>query len=243
MNIQHNEKLRDRLSAAYVLGTLKGGARRRFEAMLHSSALMQREVAEWQDRLHPLAEFSTAVTPPSRVWQAIDQQLGLRKLSGKTSPWAFWLELRDDLSFWRGLGLVSTTAATILVAVLAIKQPETAAPAAPAASYVAMLSDDKSQTAMVITGDASHHQLVARVLTHQTLAKDKSLELWAVPKSGAPRSLGLVAADGTITLPLPDNATPQSIPLLAVSLEPKGGSPDPNGPTGPIVLKGAWVQI
>jgi anti-sigma-K factor RskA len=240
MNIQHNEKLRDRLSAAYVLGTLKGGARRRFEAMLSHSALMQREVAEWQDRLHPLAEFSAAVKPPPRVWQAIDKQLGLRRLSSKASPWAFWLELRDDLSFWRGLGLVSTTAATILVAVLAIKQPESSAPAA---SYVAMLSDDKSQTAMIITGDASHHQLIARVLSRQALAKDKSLELWAVPKSGAPRSLGLVAADGSITLPLPDNATPQSIPLLAVSLEPKGGSPDPNGPTGPIVLKGAWVQI
>jgi anti-sigma-K factor RskA len=240
MNIQHNEKLRDRLSAAYVLGTLKGGARRRFEAMLSHSALMQREVAQWQDRLHPLAEFSAAVTPPPRVWQAIDQQLGLRKLSGQTSPWAFWLELRDDLSFWRGLGLVSTTAATILVAVLSIKQPQ---PTASTTSYVAMLSDDKSQTAMVVTGDASHHQLIARVLAHQALAKDKSLELWAVPKSGAPRSLGLVAADGIITLPLPDNATPESIPLLAVSLEPKGGSPDPNGPTGPIVLKGAWVQI
>ena len=240
MNIQHNEKLRDRLSAAYVLGTLKGGARRRFESQLKNSALIQREVAEWQDRLHPLAEFSPAINPPARVWQAIEQKLVLRKQSSQTSPWAFWTDLRNDLSFWRGLGLVSTTVATILVAVLTIKQPE---PTAPTASFVAMLTDDKAQTAMVITGDASHHQLIARVLSHQTVAADKSLELWAVPKKGVPRSLGLVAADGTITLPLPDNATPQSIPLLAVTLEPKGGSPDPNGPTGPIVFKGAWVQI
>ena len=240
MNIQHNEKLRDRLSAAYVLGTLKGGARRRFESQLKNSALIQREVAEWQDRLHPLAEFSPAINPPARVWQAIEQKLALRKQSNQTSPWAFWTDLRNDLSFWRGLGMVSTTVATILVAVLTIKQPE---PTAPTASFVAMLTDDKAQTAMVITGDASHHQLIARVLSRQTVAADKSLELWAVPKQGAPRSLGLVAADGTITLPLPDNATPQSIPLLAVTLEPKGGSPDPNGPTGPIVFKGAWVQI
>jgi len=240
MNIQHNEKLRDRLSAAYVLGTLKGGARRRFESQLKNSALIQREVAEWQDRLHPLAEFSPAINPPARVWQAIEQKLVLRKQSSQASPWAFWTGLRNDLSFWRGLGLVSTTVATILVAVLTIKQPE---PTAPTASFVAMLTDDKAQTAMVITGDASHHQLIARVLSRQTVAADKSLELWAVPKQGAPRSLGLVAVDGTITLPLPDNATPQSIPLLAVTLEPKGGSPDPNGPTGPIVFKGAWVQI
>jgi anti-sigma-K factor RskA len=79
MNIEHNERLRDRLSAAYVLGTLKGGARRRFEAMQKESALIQREVAQWQDRLHPLAEFSPAVTPPPHVWQAIERKLYLRR--------------------------------------------------------------------------------------------------------------------------------------------------------------------
>jgi anti-sigma-K factor RskA len=31
--------------------------------------------------------------------------------------------------------------------------------------------------------------------------------------------------------------------MLAVSLEPKGGSPDPNGPTGPILYKGNWVRM
>jgi anti-sigma-K factor RskA len=28
-----------------------------------------------------------------------------------------------------------------------------------------------------------------------------------------------------------------------VSIEPRGGSPDPNGPTGPIVYTGNWVQL
>jgi len=239
MNIQHNEKLRDQLSAAYVLGTLKGGARRRFEAYLKDSALLQREVGEWQDRLNPLAEFAGAVKPPARVWYAIERRIAghAAPLSGK----AFWLSLRNDLAFWRGLGLVSTAVATILVAVLATKAPAPAAPAA--ASYVAMLADDKAQPVIVITGDATRHQLIARVVTHQSIDANKSLELWAVPKQGAPRSLGLVAADGTVTLPLPDNDTPQTIPLLAVTLEPKGGSPNPNGPTGPILFKGAWVQI
>jgi len=239
MNIQHNEKLCDRLSAAYVLGTLKGGARRRFESMLKSSALMQHAVTQWQNRLHPLAEFLPAVDPPLRVWQAIERQVALRQ-PDQASPWAFWLGLRNDLSFWRGLGLLSTTIATILFAILTFKPSE---PMAPNASYVAMLADDKAQTAMVVTGDASRRRLIARVLARQALAADKSLELWAVPKDGPPRSLGLVAADGSISLPLPDNATPQSIPLLAVSLEPKGGSPNPNGPSGPILFKGAWLQI
>lgn len=240
MNIQHNEKLRDQLSAAYVVGTLKGGARRRFEAHLKDSALLQREVGEWQDRLHPMAEFAGSTKPPARVWHAIE-----RRIKSTESRWAFWINLHNDLAFWRGLGLVSTAAACILVAVLATRQPEVApgVSTAGAASYVAMLADDKSQPVIVITGDAAHHQLVARLVSHPAVEAGKSLELWAVPAKGNPRSLGLVSADGSVTLPLPEFATPQSAPLLAVTLEPKGGSPNPNGPTGPILFKGAWVQI
>lgn len=153
---------------------------------------------------------------------------------------SFWLGLREDLSFWRGLGLVSTTLATILFAALLARQTE---PAGPLTSYVATLADDKAQPAFIVTGDARQRQLVVKVLAAQALAKDKSLQLWAVPKDGAPRSLGLIAENGSITLPLPENATPRSIPPLAISLEPKGGSPNPNGPTGPILFKGAWLQI
>jgi len=236
MNIQHNDKLRDQLSAAYALGTLRGPARRRFESYMKDSALIQREVGEWQDRLLPMAEFSGAVNPPGRVWSAIE-----RRIKGTESRWAFWINLHNDLAFWRGLGLVSTTAAAILVAFLATRAPETTPQAA--TSYVAMLADDKSQPVIVITGDASRHQLVARLVAHPSVEAGKSLELWAVPQKGNPRSLGLVSADGSVTLPLPDFATPQTAPVLAVTLEPKGGSPNPNGPTGPVLFKGAWVQI
>lgn len=240
MNIRHNDNLRAKLTAEYVLGTLKHGARRRFEAWLHDDAALRRAVAEWQNRLHPMAEFAPDVQPSAQVWQAIEKKLGLQNADRRPSRFSFWRGLRDDLHFWRGLGMASTALATILVAVLMTKQPE---PAAPVASYVATLSDDKAQPVVVITGDAKRHQLTVKVVTSQTIAADKSLELWAVPKDAAPRSLGLVAADGTITLPLPVDATPASIPLLAISLEPKGGSPNRNAPTGPILYKGAWLQI
>ena len=134
----------------------------------------------------------------------------------------------------------STALAAILVAVLVARQPESPVPVA---SYVAMLADDKSQTIAIVTGDAQRHQMTVKMMASQPLAADKSLELWAVPKEGPPRSLGLVADSGSVTLPMPENAAPDSSPMLAVTLEPKGGSPNPNGPTGPVVFKGAWVQI
>lgn len=239
MNIQHNQALQEKLASEYVLGTLKGGARRRFEKLLRDSAALRRTVSEWQDRLHPMAEFAPVVQPSPLVWKAIAARLDLQQFdaAGKRS---FWQMLGANLSFWRGLGITSTALATILVAVLVTKQVQ---PIAPVTSYVAMLANDKAQPVAIVTGDAKRKQLTVKLVLAQNVAADKSLELWAVPKEGPPRSLGLVADKGTITLPLPENATPQSIPLLAVTLEPKGGSPNPNGPTGPIVFKGAWLQI
>jgi anti-sigma-K factor RskA len=235
MNIRHNDQLREKLAAEYALGTLKGAARRRFEKWMKDDAALRRAVAEWQDRLQPMAEFASPVQPSPQVWRAIEKRLDLR---GKQAAGGWWSGLRDSLGFWRAVGVGSSAIAAILVAVLLTKRPEVVTP-----TYVATLADDKSQTAMVITGDVKHRQLIVKVVAPQAVAADKSLELWAVPKQGSPRALGLVANNGVVTLPLPENATPQSVPLLAVSLEPKGGSPNPNAPTGPILFKGAWVQI
>jgi len=239
MNIQHNEALLEKLAAEYVLGTLKGGARRRFEAMLPQHAVLRRAVSEWQDRLLPLAELGGSTEPAPHVWFAIEKKLGLAHTDSRLRR-NFWLDLREDLSFWRGLGMVSTALAIILLSVLLARQPDSGNASA---SYVAALADEKAQTMMVVTGDAGRHQLVVRVLAPQQLAADQVLELWALPKNGTPRSLGLIAADPTVSLPLPDNATPQTVAALAISLEPRSGSPNPNGPSGPVLFKGAWLQL
>ena len=234
MNIERNPELIDRLAAEYVLGTLRDGARRRFDTLQARHAVIRRAVEQWQGRLCPLAEFAAPVAPRPQVWDNISRQVGLKQSSN-----ASWLQrLRDNLGFWRGLSLASTTLAALLVVVLLTRQFGEAPP-----SFVAMLADDKSQPVAVVTGNARTHSLTVKLVAPQNVAADRSLELWAVPKEGNPRSLGLLAADGSITLALPANATPDTVPLLAVTLEPKGGSPKADGPTGPIVFKGAWVKI
>ena len=235
MNIERNEALVDMLAAEYVLGTLRGGARRRFDALQARHAVIRRAVDEWQDRLNPMAEFAPEAAPRPQVWDNIARQAGLQP-----APAAGWLQrMRESLGFWRGLSLASTTLAALLVAVLLMRPVGVDAPPA----FVAMLADDKSQPVAVVTGNARTHSLTVKLVAPQTVAADRSLELWAVPREGNPRSLGLLAADGSITLALPANATPDTVPLLAVTLEPKGGSPKADGPTGPIVFKGAWVRI
>jgi len=232
MNIRNNPILRQKLAAEYVLGTLKGGARRRFEGWMHQDADLRNIAAQWRQRLTPMTEFSGAVTPPASLWRGIERRLALRRATG----WRFWLS--DNLSFWRGLGMVSTGFAALLMVIVLLNQPVDA----PNIAYVATLTDDKAQTALLVTADREHNALDVRVITSAQVAADKSLHLWAVPKSGNPRSLGVLASNRG-SFKLADNAVSADVVVLAVTLEPKGGSPDPNGPTGPILYKGPWMKL
>jgi len=238
LQIKNNPALQEKLASEYVLGTLKGGARRRFEAWIKQDAALRQVVGQWEAHLIPMAELAKPVAAPANVWPALEKRLSLQPTEDR---WAYWRNLRQDLAFWRGLGMFSTTVAVVLISVMLNKQVDQ--PAVPQNNYVATLSDEKSQTIVVITGDSKRGQLQVRMVTAQNIAADKSLELWAVGKDGKVKSLGLVADNGIITLPMPANMTADSVPLLAVTLEPKGGSGNPEKPSGPIIFKGNWVQI
>jgi anti-sigma-K factor RskA len=233
MNIRDNGPLREKLAAEYVLGTLKGGARRRFEGYMHNDAALRRTTMEWQDRLTPLAEFSSAQAPRRQVWSNIERRLNLQRAH---AAWQFWRN--ESVTFWRSLGVVSTALAALLVVVITTRTLD-----APALDYVATLTDEKSQTALVLTGDSSRKAMTVRLVGNAPVASDKTLQLWAVPKQGNPRSLGILADRGEVQLALTQSAIGDDVAMLAVSLEPKGGSPDPKGPTGPILYKGNWVRV
>jgi anti-sigma-K factor RskA len=233
MNIRTNAALREKLAAEYVLGTLTGGARRRFEGWMHNDAALRRTTTEWHDRLMPLAQLTGEKTPPARVWRGIERRLGIGR---RTSLWTFWRN--ESITLWRSLGLVSTSAAALLALVIGMQLYD-----APTVSYVATLADDKAQTALLLTADSRRHTLTVRLVGGAPVPDDKTLQLWAVPAKGNPRSLGVLASRGDLKFALPENAIGADVALLAVSLEPRGGSPDPNGPTGPILYKGNWIRV
>ncbi|WP_244954628.1 anti-sigma factor [Undibacterium oligocarboniphilum] len=241
--LQNNSRLQHKLAAEYVLGTLRGGARSRFEHWLRQDASLRQLVRQWEAHLLAMAELAPLSHPSPQVWEQIRQRIGdARKVTQSVSGrWQFWRELRNDLAFWRGLGLVSTTAAVILFSVMLNKQSER--PERSPAQYVAALEDDKAQAIALITGDRSRRQLVVRMLNAPQIRADQSLELWSVSKEGKVRSLGLLASQGSATLPMPEHMISHEQALLAISLEPKGGSGNPDKPSGPILFKGQWLQL
>lgn len=232
MNLRGKEALRERLAAEYVLGTLRGRARRRFEGLMHGDAALRRTVADWRDRIGAMAEFVAPVAPRRQVWRAIESRLGLRPAA---PAWQFWRG--GALGFWRTLGVVSSAVAALLLVTVRQQAP------APAVDAIATLTDAQARTALLVTADRDRKVLTVRLVETQALAPDRALQLWAVPQQGKPRSLGVLGAGRELSLPLTPQAIGADVALLAVSLEPKGGSPDPNRPSGPILYKGGWVSV
>lgn len=233
----------DRLAAEYVLGTLQGPARRRFEALLPAHPALRRAVTQWQLRLHPLALSVAEVTPPATLWPRIEARLfntgtpasavsasaPAARTPARPFAWAAW----QKLALWRGISGVATAVAVALF-VVGNQVPPAQAPiiivlgsnpdaaATLNASFVASVSPD---------GRA----LVLKPINALALSPGRALELWAVPAQGAPRSLGLVKEDGATTLLRTQLLA--NTAAFAVSVEPAGGSTT-GAPTGPIVSVG-----
>ena len=110
--------LADALAAEYVIGTLRGGARRRFESLLPAHAVLREATLAWHERLMPLTAVLEPVQPSGEVWRRISDRLDRRK-SVVAGAW-------QRLSFWRGLTGFASVAAIGLAVLLA--NPRAVAP-------------------------------------------------------------------------------------------------------------------
>jgi anti-sigma-K factor RskA len=222
----------DALAALYVLGTLRGRARARFERLARSDAALGDAVHQWEERLIPLAEQLPPVRPPQRVWQAIRKRIRASASGARASMWA-------NLGLWRGLALAGLASAFVLAVALFTPAPER-----PEGTFVVVLAAQDAKPALVASADRTGRVLTVKAIAPVELAADRALELWALPDRGNPRSLGLVAASGVVrlALPAPADQALQSVPALAVSLEPRGGSPT-GQPTGPVLYTGPVQRL
>jgi anti-sigma-K factor RskA len=230
LNYRNKPALQERLAAEYALGTLRGPARARFRRWMREDAALARAAAEWEARLAPMAQAVAPVRPPRRVWDEIQARLG--PAGGPA---------RERGGFWRMFALMATGAAAALVfmtVLLPLQQP------AKGGEYVAVLSDPKTQKpVMLVSAGRRDAALRVKMLDPSILPSDASLEIWALPKDGKPRSLGLVPPGplGTVQLAALADKTLSDVPALAISLEPRGGSPT-GAPTGPVLYSGPCLK-
>jgi len=226
-------ELADHLAADYVAGTLRGAARRRFEALLPAHPSLQRAVRSWQDWLMPLTLGIAPQTPPPHVWQGIEARIGGAVVQAPLAL-PFW----GRLTFWRGLSALATVASLSLSVLLVNPhptQPPLVVVLSSAAPATATVTEGPVTASFVASISGDGRAVVTKPLRSVSLEPNRVLELWALPASGAPRSLGLISASGASVVQ--KNKVQPGTAALAVSLEPTGGSTT-GAATGPVLFVG-----
>jgi anti-sigma-K factor RskA len=171
--------LRQTLAAEYALGALHGAARARFERLLRGDPALRQLTHEWQQLLSPLAQQTKPVTPPARVFAAIE-----RRIAPPTPRASLW----ERLGFWRSFSAVGALAAVVLAVTTAflMLRPPLAVPP----NYVAILQDEAAQPVLAVTAYKDPWRLKIESLAVASLPADKVLQVWAVEKdSGTIRPL------------------------------------------------------
>jgi anti-sigma-K factor RskA len=258
-------ELQDRLAAEYVLGTLRGRARLRFQAWMRGDAAVRRAVSEWETRLAPMAAGVPAVRPPRRVWQGIEARIaGLaapRPAASVTASRAdtggFW----NSLAFWRNWGLIAAGCVATLVGALALKKPEfvevpvvreivrevvrEVEPVRLQPSYVAVLRDKGGKPVLVATAARKSNELWIKRIGIDAEPPEHGYELWGLfeQQDKPPKLLGMLPKDdkSTIKLTAAADEVLKDFPALAITLEPARGSG--GTATGPVIASGDCFQF
>jgi anti-sigma-K factor RskA len=182
---------------------------------------------EWEMRLAPLAGLVAPVPPPEGLLPRILGRIGEDDKAG-----ALALE-RKRAARWRGAALAMGLAAAAAIAVAIVLPRE----AGPGPELVSIATGDAGAPALVVSLDPETGAAIVRPVALEQPA-DGDYELWHIPVGGAPVSLGLVDPASAMQVAL--NAAPGD--LVAVSLEPAGGSPT-GQPTGPVLYSGSFVTL
>jgi anti-sigma-K factor RskA len=221
-----NRELVDRLAAEYVLGTLRGRARRRFERWFVSPQVGQL-VKAWETRLAGLEPPVERLAPPASVWRGIEAKLELRKL--QRAPALRWLSIAAAAGFFAVVGYFALRVQP--------PGPDVTVPTL-AKTFEGLLRKDAENLYWRVEVFGDNQEVSLRALQAHDLPPGKSHELWALPgDGGAPVSLGLMphTGDSHRVLTAAQRAALGKSKQIAVSLEPEGGSPT-GAPTGPVLL-------
>lgn len=144
-------------------------------------------------------------------------------------------------TFWKSVAGLATAAAIALSAVLlrAVDQPPAGIQVPDSVSIV---QNEQREALWLLTTRTGSRTLQVLALAPPPVGTDQSYELWMVkPDSAGVEAVGpLPLTEGqTSLLMLPaDTAVAE---LFAVSLEPRGGSPEA-GPTGPVLFSGRIID-
>lgn len=213
----------------YALGLLDAGDRTAVESRAATDPEFAALLTFWQREFSEFDEAYEPVTPPQRLFSAVE-----KRLFGAEKAVSFW----SSLAFWRFWALGASSAFALFAIVFLSDLPRPAE-----VQMVASLAGDQGEIGTIILYDPGSALIRVAVLS-PVAGVGRDAELWLVRGSQAPISLGILPKRGRLERFLGEAARALIAPgdILAISIEPEGGSPT-GQVTGPVVATGTLSTI
>lgn len=235
--------LLEHLASGYVLGTLGGGAKRRFERLQRERPDVHLRVLQWEARLGQLALSVPAQQPSQKLWAAIAARTQPAVVAS-TSGWMGWLRpagfgfgglavgvLAASAVFFRAPGLFMSSDRVAMRS--GEKLPQ---------SYVGLLTDAAGNGKVLVSSLRHGKTMSIKIIGPFTPPIAGRLVLWAVPANGPAFAIGTVPASGTAVSVLPDTSEKllSKVSKLVVTVETDAA---PLAPSDQVFFKGNCAKL
>ena len=229
------------LAMDHALGGGSRAERKAAELRLLSDPEFRAAVERWQVMLAPLDDVTPGIAPPPSVWAGIAAEIEPQPRRAAPQPavsGGWW----NSVGLWRGLAFAGPVLAAVAVTVLVqgTWYPGASAAVAGGPALVATLADADGKPLIAAAFDPASGQVrFAPVAASDQSAIGKVPELWVIEGKNPPQSLGVIdiAVGRSQTIPRDRLAGLKPGVILAISIEPTGGSPT-GAPTGPVIATG-----
>ncbi|MET0374449.1 MAG: anti-sigma factor [Rhizorhabdus sp.] len=220
----------DMIAGEYILGTLDSAERRAFQRRLLADPVAVAAVATWQERLSPLLLAVPDIAAPATLWPRIEAGSAAAN-DNRVRRW----QLATAAA-----ALVALVTTGLALRPLPKPAPQPVVAQQPLLQSVAALSESGGAPALLVTYDPVSTKM--RVTPVNVSPRPgHSMELWVIAGKAAPRSIGLMQDEGATALDRMALDMHEQL-TIAVSVEPKGGSPT-GLPTGPVVYSGRMITL
>lgn len=194
MNRYQKPELYERLAMEYVLGTLKGQARSRFEKLMDVHPFIRVVVNEYDAKFATLVEKLPEVNPPASVWQNIEASINTEQKRVETPK----KERFSFISFFTKKGYALAGIMILVSALFLFGNPQLTTTSQPVMYKSTLVSMQNEPMAEVI---AMKSDMKMRIRFKESIAvpEGKTLTFWCMPKdpSKPAMNMGTLVAAGS----------------------------------------------
>jgi anti-sigma-K factor RskA len=248
MNRYQNPEVFERLAMNYVVGSLQGPARKRFESLMEQHEFLRAVVDGYETRFASLVELLPEEKPPARVWKNIQQEINAQEASETSVTEKQSLSLADITtadSWWQRLFHKGFAFAAVLI--LASVVLLTQLPSDTDSNIVQVVADlstkEQEKLAHVVV-DKENMKLSIELARVMTPPEGMEARFWCMPKNGGkPMNMGVLQVAGKTEMKIDKKVWRGIIDAskFAVSYEPVGSSS--SGPTGHMIMEGKLAAL